>query len=369
MRLAIAGCGIIGDFHAGVADSLPDLDVVALVDPVETARRKVAEKHGLDVDKLGHPSLTEALAATDVDIVAVCTPSGYHADVAVEALEAGCHVVIEKPIDVNLEAAGRIQAAAERAGTVVTVISQHRFDPGNAAVHSAIGSGRLGTVTSGTASVPWWRSQDYYDSGDWRGTWALDGGGAVMNQGVHTLDLLLWMLGEPVEVFAWTATLAHERIEVEDVLTAVVRFASGALGTVHATTASNPGAGVRISVHGDGGTAILDNDQLSWFVSTVDTAPGDRPTNTADAEVDALGRDPLGADAIAGAAVAGWAASDPTALGSAHASQYLDFLDAIATGRNPKVGIDDASTALRVIRGMYASARSGAPVRLADVEV
>ncbi len=363
MRLAIAGCGIIGDFHAGVADSIDALEVVALIDPVASQREKVAGKHGID-PALGFDSLTDALAATRIDAVAVCTPSGYHADVAVEALEAGCHVVVEKPIDVDLVAAGRIAKAAEQAGRVVTVISQHRFDPGNVALHDAVVAGRLGTITSGTASVPWWRSQKYYDSGDWRGTWELDGGGAVMNQGVHTVDLLVWFLGEPVEVFAWAGTLAHERIEVEDVLTAVVKFDNGALATIHATTAANPGAGVRVSVHGDGGTAALENDELVWFVSAVDADGGDRPGNTADAEVGSITD-----EAIAGSAVAGWAASDPTALGSAHALQYADFLDAVATGRPPKVGIADATRALRLIRGMYTSAQSGSPVKLADVTV
>jgi predicted dehydrogenase len=360
MRLVIAGCGIIGDFHAGVADSFDDLEIAALVDPVASQREKLAKKWKLDVP--GYDTLAEALTAEKPDIVAVCTPSGYHADVAVEALEGGCHVVVEKPIDVTLSAAGRIRDAAKAAGKVVTVISQHRFDAGSTALFTAIKNGKLGTITSGTASVPWWRSQAYYDSGDWRGTWKLDGGGAVMNQGVHTVDLLTWFLGEPVEVFAWSACLAHERIEVEDVIVAVVKFDGGALATIHATTAANPGAGVRVSVHGDGGTATIENDRLTWFVSAVDAKPGERPGNTADAEVEARTD-----EAVSAAAVAGWAASDPTALGSSHATQYRNFLDAIASGGEPLVTIEEGTKALRVIRAMYASAESGQPVKLADL--
>ncbi|MGI8869427.1 MAG: Gfo/Idh/MocA family protein [Mycobacteriales bacterium] len=360
MRLAIAGCGIIGDFHAGVADSLTDLEVVALVDPEESQRQKLADKWQLRVPQWD--TLAPALAAGNIDVVAVCTPSGYHADVAVEALESGAHVVIEKPIDVDLSSAERVRVAADKAGRLVTVISQHRFDRGSAALFAAIKDGKLGTLTSGTATVPWWRSQTYYDSGEWRGTWNLDGGGAAMNQGVHTVDLLTWFLGEPVEVFAWSACLAHERIEVEDVIVATVKFASGALATIHATTAANPGAGVRVSVHGDGGTATIENDRLTWFVSAVDAEPGERPVNTADAEEDARSD-----GAVAGAAVAGWAASDPTAVGSSHAAQYRNFLDAIADGSQPLVTVEEGTTALRVIRGMYASASSGAPVKLADV--
>lgn len=360
MRLVIAGCGIIGDFHADVADSFDDLEVIALVDPVESQRKKLADKWHLDVP--GYDTLGQALAAGGVDIVAVCTPSGYHADVAVEALEGGADVVIEKPIDVNLSSATRIKDAAAAAGKAVTVISQHRFDAGSTALFQAIKAGKLGTITSGTASVPWWRSQAYYDSGQWRGTWKLDGGGAVMNQGVHTVDLLIWFLGEPVEVFAWSACLAHERIEVEDVIVATVKFDSGALATIHATTAANPGAGVRVSVHGDGGTATIENDRLTWFVSAADAKPGERPVNTADSEVEARTE-----EAVSGAAVAGWAASDPKALGSSHATQYRNFLDAISTGGEPLVTIEQGTKALRVIRGMYASATSGAPVKLADL--
>lgn len=177
--------------------------------------------------------------------MAICTPSGAHADLAVAALDSGMHVVVERPLDVTVETARRVLDAQRRAGRVATVISQHRFDPASKLVHHCARAGLFGAVTSGLATVPWWRTQDYYDSGAWRGTRALDGGGAVINQGIHTLDLLVWLLGNPVEVFAWTGCLAHERIEVEDTAAATVRFASGALGVVHATTSAYPGLTTR----------------------------------------------------------------------------------------------------------------------------
>src|SRR5262249_52498120 len=156
------------------------------------------------------------------------------------------------------------------------VISQHRFDLATRIVADAVRQGRFGRLTVGTAQVRGWRSQDYYDSGKWRGTWALDGGGALMNQSIHTIDLLLSIMGEAVEASAYTARLAHERIEVEDTAVAVLRFANGALGVVEGTTAAYPGLTARLEIHGDRGSAIIDKDQLVYFHVV---APGQEPTD------------------------------------------------------------------------------------------
>jgi len=195
--------------------------------------------------------------------------------------------------------------------------------------------------------VPWWRTQEYYDSGAWRGTWALDGGGAVMNQGVHTVDLLLWFLGRPVELFAQTALLAHERVEIEDVAVATIRFASGALAVLHATTAAFPDQPVRLAVHGSAGTGIIENDQLArlWL--------------------DGDGADRSSESVPAGQRLGDEAEPDAFALG--HARQYADVVEAIRTGRAPGVTVADALQALAVVRGIYVSATTGAPVRIADL--
>jgi predicted dehydrogenase len=205
------------------------------------------------------------MAATDIDVVVICTPPGGRAEVATEALEAGKHLIIEKPAEVSLTKIDDIIAAQQKAGTHVTVISQHRFDPSTEVALAAIHNGGLGRLTSGIASIDWWREQSYYDSGGWRGTSRLEGGGALMNQGVHTVDLLVAMLGKPVEVFAYTATLAHKRIETEDVAVGAVKFESGALGVLHATTAAFPGLSARLQVHGDKGSIVIDNDELSFI--------------------------------------------------------------------------------------------------------
>jgi predicted dehydrogenase len=184
-------------------------------------------------------------------VVCVCVPSGLHAEVGVRAAKAGKHLVVEKPLDVALEAADRLIAAAREAGVALTVMSQHRFDPGLVELKRLIDSGALGTPLIGEASTKWYRTQAYYDSARWRGTWAMDGG-ALLNQGVHYADLLLWCMGPATEVTAVCATQAHQ-IEVEDTALAIVRFASGAVGTLSATTAAYPGFAQRLEVTGADG--------------------------------------------------------------------------------------------------------------------
>ena len=264
-KIAIVGAGVIGRMHGVVVSQLGDrLDLVAVVDPVAERAQEVVDAHG------GRPyaSLAEALTSTEIDVVAVCTPTGLHGVLAIEALAAGKDVIIEKPAEITVERTDEIIAAQQASGRLVTVISQHRFDPATEVTIEAIAKGELGRLTSGIASIDWWRGQSYYDSGDWRGTWELDGGGALMNQGVHTIDLLVATLGRPVEVFAYTGTLAHERIEVEDVAVGVVRFESGALGVLHASTAAYPGMSARLQVHGDRGSVVIDSDKLSYIHRT-----------------------------------------------------------------------------------------------------
>ncbi|MFE7405754.1 Gfo/Idh/MocA family protein [Isoptericola sp. NPDC057559] len=362
LRLAIVGCGVIGRLHAEVAAANPDLDVVALVDPHAARAGAVSEQlvaAGRPAPAV-HARLGEALAAGGVDVVSVCTPSGEHADLAREALEAGAHVVVEKPLDVAIEPARRLRdAAAARPDQVVAVISQHRHDASALAVRRALDEGRLGRVTSAVANVDWYRTQEYYDSGAWRGTWALDGGGALMNQGVHTLDLLLWYLGEPVEVVAYTARLGHERIEVEDVAVAILRFASGALATLHASTTVYPDLGVRLQVHGTDGSAVVEADELTYF-------------HARDAEGGAWSANQLDQGAGGGPAGSARGALDPreshvAQYGSSHGAQWADVVAAIRERRAPWVTLDDGLRALATVRAVYLSATLGEAVRVADV--
>ncbi|WP_369961121.1 Gfo/Idh/MocA family protein [Leifsonia sp. EB34] len=366
LRVAVVGCGVIGAQHAEVVVNTDDLELVALVDVVESKAQSLADKVETVLGAARpevYTSLADALGAADLDLVAVCTPSGAHAAVAVAALDAGTHVIIEKPIDVSLTNARLVQDAADAArerGQVTSIISQHRFDAGSVAVSRAIEAGRLGTITSGSAAVSWWRSQDYYDSGEWRGTWDLDGGGAVMNQGVHSVDLLLWFLGKPVEVYAQTALLAHENMEVEDTAVATVRFESGALAVVHATTAAYPGLSARLQVHGSAGSAIIDNDRLLYFYAA------DADPEAADNNYGIGGTRNQAAHEV-GSAEASENTRGSDDLQTAHAKQYLDVLHSIRTGADPVVGVQEATTALAVVRALYVSTTLGKPIRIADV--
>jgi predicted dehydrogenase len=295
----------------------------------------------------------------------VCTPSGYHIDHALEALAAGKHVVVEKPLDVSV-AKGRefaeAVAKANAAGRVVSVISQHRFDPGSALVRQAVLDNKFGRITSAVATMAWYRSQQYYDSGDWRGTWALDGGGAVMNQGVHTVDLLRWFCGRPTEVFAHTGQLAHERIEIEDTAVATVRFESGALAVIHMTTAAYPGLTARVQVHGSLGSAIIDNDKLRYYHA----GDGEVSDNLREAKTIGNQADQVLAEAAEGDEFAG-ARNQADGFVAGHSRQYDDIAAAIKTGSEPLVTVEEALLSLALVRSLYISSTLGRPVVFDDV--
>jgi UDP-N-acetyl-2-amino-2-deoxyglucuronate dehydrogenase len=356
-RIAVVGAGVIGRHHGTVIGQLTDrLELVAVVDPHAERAQQIVDAHG------GKPyaSLAEALTSTDIDIVSVCTPTGLHGALAIEALAAGKDVIIEKPAEITVDRTDAIIAAQQASGRLVTVISQHRFDPATEVAVGAIANGELGRLTSGIASVDWWRGQSYYDSGDWRGTWELDGGGALMNQGVHTVDLLVATLGRPVEVFAYTGTLAHQRIEVEDVAVGVVRFSSGALGVLHATTAAYPGMSARLQVHGDKGSVIIDSDVLSFIHRTPNQSSAqERAYGESDKSINQIADFPEASGAGLGAG------ADPGRLGTeAHRRQYENFLAALDGTEQVRVDLDTNRQAIAIITGVYESARTGRPVSL-----
>ncbi|WP_066514618.1 Gfo/Idh/MocA family protein [Curtobacterium ammoniigenes] len=363
LSAVIVGCGVIAHNHVRAIAAHEGARVVGLVDPDQAAAARIADL----ADEVGMPrprcfaDLADALAELSPDIVVIATPSGLHVALAEQALASGANVIIEKPLDVSVPVGRRMRelaADAERRGLVVSVISQHRFDPASVVVANALRDGTFGRLTSAVASVAWWRSQEYYDSGQWRGTWELDGGGSVMNQGVHTVDLLVWFLGRPIAVYAHTARLAHERIAVEDVAVATVRFESGALAVLHATTAAYPGLTVRVQVHGSEGSAVIEDDQLAYFAG-VGARGGDNadPTRSAENHADELVEpahrygNPREADAFV----------------QAHRRQYDDIIDAIRTARAPGVTVDAALRSLAVVRALYVSATVGREVAIDDV--
>jgi len=282
--------------------------------------------------------------------VCVCVPSGLHAEVGVRAAMAGKHLVVEKPIDVTLAAADQLIEAARAAGVVLTVISQHRFDPGLIELKRLLGDGALGRLVLAEASTKWYRTQAYYDSAEWRGTWAMDGG-SLMNQGIHYVDLLRWCMGPVTEVTAVCATQTHQ-IEAEDTALAIVRFGSGAVGTILSSTAAYPGFPQRLEITGTDGTVIVEDGRI------VRRAFGPQ-AGASEAE----GNAGTGAAGAAGALGALGAAADPAAIEVAsHAAQIADLLAAVEEGRAPAVDGQAGRDALEIVRAVYTSARTGAPV-------
>jgi UDP-N-acetyl-2-amino-2-deoxyglucuronate dehydrogenase len=350
---AIIGAGTIAAVHAEAIARLPGARLVAVTDVAAGIAQTFAAERGCAAE----PTLDTLLGRGDIDVVCVCVPSGLHAEVGVRAAKAGMHLVVEKPLDVSLDAADRLLAAAREAGVTVTVMSQHRFDPGLVELKRLIDAGALGRLLLGEASTKWYRTQAYYDSAPWRGTWAMDGG-ALLNQGIHYADLLLWCLGPAAEVTAVCATQAHS-IEVEDTALAIVRFASGAVGTLSATTAAYPGFPQRLEVTGTEGTVTVEDGQLVRAELRGGAVTGDPVTG------DTVPGGTAPPDESGGLGSPPGAAADPAALDVAsHAAQIADLLAALDEGREPAVTGASGRETLALIRAVYESSRTGRPVRI-----
>ena len=346
-RFVIVGCGVISETHAqSLSQLLPhQVQLEACVDVVAERAEALAQKYGVRA-----ATLADVLNDPDIDAVSVCTPSGLHAEVGVQALAAGKHVILEKPMDVSVAACDALIAAQAGSGKRLAVVSQHRFDPSTKALRTAVDSGVLGKIIGADVRVPWYRTQEYYDSGDWRGTWALDGGGCLINQGVHTLDLMLWLCGPVETVYAQARTAAHERIEVEDIITATLSFRNGAVGSLFASTAAYPGFPARLAVYGDAGSAVIEGDALASMASR------DGEALTGDAPVAHAVQVAMGGTR---AALNDTSASPAIAWGDAHREQILDFVDACRNDRAPLLDGAGGRLAVATINAIYESARTG----------
>jgi UDP-N-acetyl-2-amino-2-deoxyglucuronate dehydrogenase len=341
LRFALIGCGVIGPLHAEAISSLPDALLVAVADIIFERAQKLAEKYGATP----YQDYREMLARERLDVVNICTPSGLHGEHACAVMRSGRHVIVEKPMEIRREALDEMLRVQQETGVKLAVISQHRFDPASHQVHDLVEEGAFGRLVLGNVQVPWWRSQQYYDSGAWRGTWALDGGGVLMNQSIHSIDLLRWLMGPVRSIYAYTDTLAH-RMETEDVAVAVLRFASGALGTIAVTTAAYPGVTTRVEIFGDKGSAVIENDSLSYL----HLARDDRE------EVDSYG---INAPQHTQVTESSSAAQNPAALSaSTHAIQIADMIRAIRENGTPLVDGYAGRQPVEIILGIYESART-----------
>jgi UDP-N-acetyl-2-amino-2-deoxyglucuronate dehydrogenase len=346
LGFCIVGCGMIARFHARALAEVPGAKLVALVSRNAANAHKLCESLGLQCDI--YDNLAPALVRPDVQVVSITTPSGAHMEPAVAAAQAGRHVVVEKPLEITLQRCDRIIEACDQSGVKLCTIFPSRFGDANRALMAAVHAGRFGRLTLGETTCKWWRPQSYYDEGGWKGTQALDGGGALMNQAIHNVDLLQWMMGPVAHLSAFTAMLAHERIEVEDTAVACLRFQSGALGVIQATTSVYPGLPKTIAIHGDHGSVVIEQDDVLRWDFTPEI-PEDRAAR----------------ERFAQKTGASGGSSNPAAIShTGHTRQLTDFVDAIEKGRTPLVDGREGRRAVEIILAIYRSAKTGQVVPL-----
>ena len=340
----IVGCGMIANFHAKAIGDIKGANVVACFDNFPKSAQRFAKANGCTP----YESMKDMLADPKVDIVTICTPSGAHMEPAVAAAKAGKHVIVEKPLEITLKRCDKIIEACEKNGVVCSAIFPSRFHESSKLMKKAVDKKKFGTLAMADAYVKWFRTQEYYDSGAWRGTWALDGGGALMNQAIHSVDLLAWLMGDVESITAHTATLAHKRIEVEDVAVATLKFANGALGTIEASTAAYPGYLKKIELYGSKGSAVLEEEDIKiWDF--------EKPTAADKALLKKM----------KGKTKSGGGAADPTAIGHhGHTEQFKDVLKAIKGGKKPAIDGYEGRRSVEIILAIYKAAETGKAVPL-----
>lgn len=343
LGFAIVGTGMIAGYHAQAIAQTPGARLVGVVSRSAERGAAFAARHGIPVVTA---TVEEMVGRADVQVVNVTTPSGAHLDPALAAIRAGRHVVVEKPLETTPERCDRITAAADEAGVRVAAIFQGRFGAGAQTVKSALAAGRLGRLVLASAYVKWHRTAEYYRTA-WKGTWALDGGGALMNQAIHGVDLLQWFAGLPVEVSGRFTRRVHTGIEADDTTVATLQYADGALGTIEASTALWPGWSRRIELCGELGSICLEDDHISrWEFKHGE--PADEAVRAARRD-DALGS---GAGTPGGISIAG------------HLRQISDLVEAIHAGRPPAIDGREGRKAVALVHAIYESAKSGRPVRV-----
>ncbi len=261
VRFGILGCGMIAGFHASAIAQIENAVLVGVADANPDRAKVFAEERGI----AAYTDYEQMLADESIDAVCVCTPSGFHAENTLQALKAGKHVVLEKPMTITVADADRVIDACERYGKLVTVISQFRFSDDVQRVKELVDEGAFGTLAFCNLSMKYWRDPSYYANSCWKGTYKMDGGGALINQGIHGVDLLLYIMGDASVSFAKTRTAFHN-IEAEDSAVALLEFANGCLGTLEASTCAYPGFERKIELYGSEGCAILRENRLEKLI-------------------------------------------------------------------------------------------------------
>lgn len=346
--IGIVGTGVIAHFHAKAIADIENISLKGVYNHNKSKADAFSKSHG---GKVYH-TLGDMLENPEIDIISICTPSGLHLEPAIKSIEACKHCLIEKPLEVTVERCNFIVDAAKSAGVKVAVIFPSRFYEVNKLLKEAMNDKRFGEAVLGSAYVKWSRTKEYYQSGYWRGTWQFDGGGALMNQGIHSVDLLQWIMGRVESVQAMTANRRHKNIEVEDTLVASLTFSSGALGSIECTTAAYPGFLKRLEIIGSGGSAIIEeNSILKWQFQN-------------ETNIDEIFRRKFQSEnSLPGGA------ADPSAISYyGHRMQIIDFINAIEKNETPLVDAAEGRKSVQIVTAIYQSARTGKKIIVPELK-
>lgn len=347
MNFGIVGTGLIAEFHAKALAEIGGTSCAACFDIDASRAAAFAARFGC----AAYSEMGSFLRHPGLEVVNVCSPSGLHLDAVLPAAKAGMQLIVEKPLEISRERCARMIEACDKAGVSLSGIFPSRFHESSRAVKAALEEGRFGRLTMGNAYVKWWREQSYYDLGGWKGKKALDGGGALINQSIHAIDLLRWFMGPIEEVSAFTGAVGHSGIDVEDNAIAAVRFASGALGAIQGSTAVWPGFLKRLEVSGMEGSVVMEEENLPFWKFRAETPLDDAIRSR-----------------FANLTGTGGGASDPAAIGHhGHKLQFIDIIASIKKGSRSLVDGREASKAVSIIEAIYASAESGKPAKVSEL--
>lgn len=335
--VAILGAGLVANVHVSALKEVSAVNICGVWGRTESSARAFAERHGIAC----YSNFTDILADPSVDVVVNCLPSGNHAEFGIAAAAAKKHVIVEKPIDITSERAHELIVACRNHGVKLSVIFQNRFTPAACQVKQALEAGALGKLLLGDAYIKWYRSPEYYQANAWRGTQAIEGGGALINQAIHTIDLLQWLMGGVKSVVGMVRTTTHS-IEGEDLGVAMVEFANGALGVIEGSTAILPSYKERIELHGQRGTIILEGGNIrEWKVEGMDEADYVQPEK-----------------------VSYGVTNSPAISYVNHKAQFEEIFASIAQDREPLVNGEEGLKALEIILAIYNSSKTGERIEL-----
>lgn len=335
--IGIVGCGMIGAVQAEAVSRIEGAHLVAVCGRDESRTAEFAARF----NATSYTNYENFLKHEGMQLVSICTPSGNHAELGIAAARHGKNILVEKPIEISLDRADALIEACAGAGVRLGVIFQSRFLPAVRKMRQAIEEGRLGRLMIGDACVKWYRSPEYYAPGSWHGSLDLDGGGALINQAIHTVDLLRWMMGPVESVFAMKSALRYPHIEAEDTLVASLRYKNGALGVIEAATSVKPGFKRRLEISGEHGTIILDGDAIGcWSIDGEESSEGGGETITD-------------------------GSANPSNISSqGHRLQIEDMICSIVENRGPAIDGIEGRKSLELVDALYRSATTGLPVKL-----